>query len=165
MKRKEPSMFLCRVLVSLIGALMIGFLGFGVRAFATAEATQFIFFAASIISVAILVLYITLRRPTRDPMAHAPFREPPFVKRSPFPRLYTIGGNPFTLDHPPERASRASLAVVKTAGDSLIVSAPASPALIGLEFPVYEAKRYEERVKAGGILLSVLAGDSAWRNP
>jgi uncharacterized membrane protein len=30
MKRKEPSVVLCRALVSLIGALMIGFLGLGV---------------------------------------------------------------------------------------------------------------------------------------
>jgi len=111
MKRKE--LFLCRALVSLIGVLMIGFLEFGVRAFATADAAQFIFFVVSIISVAILVLYFTLRRPTRDPLAHAPFRGPPFGKRSLFPRLWTIGGNPLTLDHPPERASRAPLAVVK----------------------------------------------------
>ena len=93
MKRNEPSVFLCRALISLIGVFMIAFLGFGVRLFATADATQLIFSATFIISVAILVLYFTLRRPTRDPMAHAPFREPPFVKRSSFPRLCTIGGN------------------------------------------------------------------------
>ncbi|HVB99251.1 MAG TPA: DUF3341 domain-containing protein [Candidatus Dormibacteraeota bacterium] len=35
-------------------------------------------------------------------------------------------------------------------------------ALIGLEIPEYEAKRYEGRVKDGGILLSVHSDDSAW---
>ena len=35
-------------------------------------------------------------------------------------------------------------------------------ALIGLEIPEYEAKRYEGRVKDGGILLSVHSDDSNW---
>lgn len=35
-------------------------------------------------------------------------------------------------------------------------------ALIGLGIPEYEAKRYEGRVKAGGILLSVHCDDSNW---
>jgi Protein of unknown function (DUF3341) len=35
-------------------------------------------------------------------------------------------------------------------------------ALIGMEIPEYEAKRYEGRVKDGGILLSVHSDDSAW---
>jgi hypothetical protein len=35
-------------------------------------------------------------------------------------------------------------------------------ALIGLEIPEYEAKRYEGRVKDGGILLSVHSDDSVW---
>ena len=35
-------------------------------------------------------------------------------------------------------------------------------ALIGLGVPEYEAKRYEGRVKAGGILLSVHCDDSTW---
>ena len=35
-------------------------------------------------------------------------------------------------------------------------------ALIGMGIPVYEAKRYEGRVRKGGILLSVHADDSAW---
>jgi len=35
-------------------------------------------------------------------------------------------------------------------------------ALIGLGVPEYEAKRYEGRVKAGGILLSVHCDDSGW---
>jgi len=136
-------MYLCRVLVSLIGALMIGFLGFGVR---NGRGYTVYIFRRIYYLFAVLVLYFTLRRPTRDPMADAPFREPPFVKRSPFPRLYTIGGNPFTLDHPPERASRASLAVVRRRAIRSSSRLQQSPALIGLEFPVYEAKRYEERV-------------------
>jgi heat induced stress protein YflT len=35
-------------------------------------------------------------------------------------------------------------------------------ALIGMGIPEYEAKRYEGRVRKGGILLSVHADDSAW---
>jgi len=35
-------------------------------------------------------------------------------------------------------------------------------ALIGMGIPEYEAKRYEGRVKAGGILLSVHCDDSKW---
>jgi hypothetical protein len=35
-------------------------------------------------------------------------------------------------------------------------------ALIGLGIPEYEAKRYEGRIKAGGILLSVHCDDSDW---
>src|SRR5450631_2032008 len=35
-------------------------------------------------------------------------------------------------------------------------------ALIGMGIPEYEAKRYEGRVKDGGILLSVHSDDSAW---
>lgn len=35
-------------------------------------------------------------------------------------------------------------------------------ALIGMGIPEYEAKRYEGRVKGGGILLSVHADDSSW---
>jgi ABC-type Na+ efflux pump permease subunit len=83
MKSKEPGMFLCRALVSLIVVLMIGFVGLGVRAFATADATQFIFSAAFVISVAILVLYFMLRRPIRELLAHSLFREPPFLTTLP----------------------------------------------------------------------------------
>jgi len=35
-------------------------------------------------------------------------------------------------------------------------------ALIGMGIPEYEAKRYEGRVKEGGILLSVHSDDSDW---
>src|SRR6478672_5561496 len=35
-------------------------------------------------------------------------------------------------------------------------------ALIGMGIPEYEAKRYEGRIKNGGILLSVHSDDSAW---
>jgi hypothetical protein len=35
-------------------------------------------------------------------------------------------------------------------------------ALIGAGIPEYEAKRYEGRIKSGGILLSVHCDDSAW---
>ena len=35
-------------------------------------------------------------------------------------------------------------------------------ALVGMGIPEYEAKRYEDRVNEGGILVSVHAADSAW---
>jgi hypothetical protein len=35
-------------------------------------------------------------------------------------------------------------------------------ALVGMGIPEYEAKRYEGRVKGGGILLSVHCDDSEW---
>ena len=35
-------------------------------------------------------------------------------------------------------------------------------ALVGMGIPEYEAKRYEGRIKDGGILLSVHCDDSAW---
>ncbi len=66
MKSKKSSLFLCRVLVSLIVVLVIVFLGLAVRAFATVDTTQFIFSAASAISVTILVLSFMLVRPARD---------------------------------------------------------------------------------------------------
>ena len=37
-------------------------------------------------------------------------------------------------------------------------------ALIGMGIPEYEANRYEGRIKDGGILLSVHADDSDWKN-
>jgi hypothetical protein len=37
-------------------------------------------------------------------------------------------------------------------------------ALVGMGIPEYEAKRYERRVKDGGILLSVHSDNSAWTN-
>lgn len=37
-------------------------------------------------------------------------------------------------------------------------------ALVGLGMPEYEAKRYEGRIKHGGILLSVHCDDAAWTN-
>src|SRR5262249_60787867 len=35
-------------------------------------------------------------------------------------------------------------------------------ALVGMGIPEYEAKRYEGRIRSGGILLSVHCGDSGW---
>jgi hypothetical protein len=37
-------------------------------------------------------------------------------------------------------------------------------ALVGMGIPEYEANRYEGRIKAGGILLSVHADDKDWKN-
>src|ERR1700736_5309167 len=122
MKSKKSSMFLCHTLVSSIVVLMIGFLGIGVRVFATADTTKYIFFAALIIPVVILVWYFMLRRSTRELTARSLFREPPFAKRALSPRLWTISRNPLTLGfHLSERPSRVDVAVVKRAGDSFIV--------------------------------------------
>jgi len=111
--KSKPSLFLCRVLVTLILVLLIGFLGLGVRMFATTDTAQFIFSAAAVISVAIVVLYFMLLRPARQLTAHSLFREPLFVKRFLLPQLSTIGGSPLTLDHLSERRSPADLVRVK----------------------------------------------------
>lgn len=121
MKSKKPSIVLCNALASLIAVLMIALLGLGVRLFATAYTTQFIFSTAFVIPVVFLVLYFMLRRPARELTAHSLFTEPLFVKRTLSPRLCTVGGNPLTLDfHLPERPLRADLAVEKTPGDLLV---------------------------------------------
>jgi uncharacterized membrane protein YtjA (UPF0391 family) len=57
-------MFSRRALGFLVGALLIGFLGLGVRACATADTAKFILFAAPVVSVVVLVLYFVLRRST-----------------------------------------------------------------------------------------------------
>ena len=113
MKSKKSSLFLCRVLVSLIVTLLIGFLGLGVRAFATADTARFIFSGAFVISVAILVLYFMLLRPARELTAHSLFRESPFGKRFLRPHLSTIGEIPLTWDHFSERRSSADLGRAK----------------------------------------------------
>jgi hypothetical protein len=121
-KSKKPSMFLCRVLVSLIVVLMIGIVVLGVRAFATADTSRFIFSASFFISVVILVLYFVFRRPTRELTAHSLFREVPFGEPSLFSRSRTSGGNPLVSEHLSERRSRADSVVINTAGDSLTAS-------------------------------------------
>jgi hypothetical protein len=93
MKSKNASMFLCRALVFSIAVLMTGFLGLGLRVFAAAETTKSILFVTFAISVAILVLYLMLRGPTRELTAHSPDRNLLFVKPSLFPRLSTISAN------------------------------------------------------------------------
>ena len=80
--------FSCRAVLFSIVALVTGFLALGVRAFATADIARFIFFAAFVISVAVLVLYFILRRNAQEPTAPALYGQPPFMKaRSLFPRL------------------------------------------------------------------------------
>lgn len=37
-------------------------------------------------------------------------------------------------------------------------------ALVGIGIPEYEAKRYEGRIKKGGVLLSVHADDQEWKD-
>lgn len=66
MNGKKPTMFLYYALLSSIIVLVVGSLGFGVRAIATADTTRCIFLAALVASVVILVLYCTLRRSARE---------------------------------------------------------------------------------------------------
>lgn len=73
MKSKKLSLFLSRVLVSSIVVLMIGFLGLGIRVFATAHATRIILVSAFVIPA---VLYFMLRRSTRELTAYLRFRGP-----------------------------------------------------------------------------------------
>jgi hypothetical protein len=114
MKRKKLAMFLCFTLASIIGGLMIGFLVLGVRAFATADMTRFIFFNACAISVAILALYFVLHRSIRVVTDRSLSHETPYGKRRP-----RSEGNPVG-DAASEGPPRAGLAVVKTTGDSII---------------------------------------------
>lgn len=86
-KSEKPGILLRRAFVSSIVVLTIGFLGVGVRAFESAGTTTFLFSAAFVISVVILVLYFMLRGSTRKHPAHSLFRESPFLKRSLFSRL------------------------------------------------------------------------------
>ena len=50
----------------------------------------------------------------------------------------------------------------KTLNDGTYSSQVSTGALIGLGLPEYEAKRYEGRIRRGGILLSVHCDDSEW---
>ena len=86
MKSKKANTFLCHALVSSIVVLMIGFLGLGVCAFVTADTAKFIFVAAFVVSVVILVLF---HAPSIHSRSDGPFGFPcpPFVKRSLFLRL------------------------------------------------------------------------------
>ena len=106
--RMKLSMYLKRAFVFSLTFLMIGFLGFGVRAFATAAATDFILATIFVVCVVIFVLYLMIHRPTRELTTHSLFREPFSVKRALFPHLYTIGRNLLTLHYPHETPFRAN---------------------------------------------------------
>lgn len=83
MSGKRPTVFLCYALLSSIVVLVVGFLGFGVRAFSTAGTTRLVFFAALVASIAILVLYYMLRRSNRETTpATVSFRQPAETTRS-----------------------------------------------------------------------------------
>lgn len=55
------------------------------------------------------------------------------------------------------------MAALAGAGAGGVVGGVAG-ALIGMGMPEYEAKRYEGRIKEGGILLSVHSDDSEWKS-
>lgn len=69
MKSMKTRMFLCHSLVSSIVVLMIGFLGLGVTAFATADTAKSVFVAAFLIVLMTLALYFMRRRPTLEAIA------------------------------------------------------------------------------------------------
>src|ERR1700722_17501974 len=81
MKSKKRGTLLCHVLVSSNVALVVGFLGLGVRAFAEADISRLIFMAAFASCLVIFVVYLMLRRPTQEMTAHSLFRASSFVKR------------------------------------------------------------------------------------
>lgn len=86
-RRKKPAVFLCHALLSSIVVIMIGFLGFGVRAFSTPDLTRLVFGGLVIVSVGILALYFMRRRSARESTAHSVRRESPFANPSIFSRL------------------------------------------------------------------------------
>lgn len=83
----KPRILLRRALVSSLAVLTIGFLGLGVRIFASADTTKLIFAAAVVISAVILLLYFTLHRSTRKLTTHSLSRGPLSMKGSPFARV------------------------------------------------------------------------------
>jgi hypothetical protein len=87
MNGKKPSMFLSRALLSSIVVLMVGFLGFGVRAFSTPDLTRLVFAGVVVVSIGILALYFMRRRSARELTTHSVRREPGFAKRSILSRL------------------------------------------------------------------------------
>jgi len=88
MNGKKPSVVLCRALLSSIGVLTVGFLGFGVRAFSTPDTTRLVFGGVVVVSIGILVWYFMLHRSVRELTADSLLREPRLMKRSLFSRLF-----------------------------------------------------------------------------
>jgi hypothetical protein len=66
MEGNKQSTFLCRALAASIAVLITGFLGLGVRAFASADTTKFIFSVVFAISVVVFAMYFLIRRLTRE---------------------------------------------------------------------------------------------------
>jgi uncharacterized membrane protein YtjA (UPF0391 family) len=87
MESRKWMILSCRAVLFSIVSLVAGFLGLGVRAFATADIARFIFFAAFVISVAALVLYFTLRRSDRNSIAPSLYAQPPLMKALPITSL------------------------------------------------------------------------------
>ncbi len=79
--RIKPDTTLRNTLAWSIVVVTFGLLGFGIRTFATADATHLSFAAVCVISIAILVLYFMLSRRTRRLPANSPFPKPPFKYR------------------------------------------------------------------------------------
>ncbi len=67
--------------------------------------------------------------------------------------------NSGTKDFAHEKSTKAPEGATTGAGGAI---GGLTGALVGMGIPEYEAKRYEGRVKDGGILLSVHSDDSQW---
>ena len=90
---------------------------------------------------------------------------PPALPQEPSPAAYSDGWP--VLDFSPFRASVRSSRPVRSWPHSPGAGALGAVggivgALVGMGIPEYEAKRYEGRVKHGGILLSVHCDDHDW---
>jgi hypothetical protein len=79
MQSSNPNKFIFRALLSLNCVLVIAFLGFGIRAFATEDATELILSAAFVMSLTFLALYFTFRH-AREPTSQSPLRAIPLAK-------------------------------------------------------------------------------------
>ena len=75
MNDKKVSIYLRRALLSSIVVLMVGFLGFGVRAFSTPDLTRLVFAGVVVVSIGILALYFMRHRSARESEVYSLPRE------------------------------------------------------------------------------------------
>ena len=77
-----------RALLFSIVVLVVGFLGFAVRAFSTPDLTRLVFGGVVVVSIGILVWYFILHRTARESKAHSPVHESTAERRSVFSRAW-----------------------------------------------------------------------------
>jgi hypothetical protein len=76
-----------RALLFSIVVLVVGFLGFAVRAFSTPDLTRLVFAGLVVASIGILVWYFMRHRPVRELTAQSAFHGPAVAKTSMLPHL------------------------------------------------------------------------------